>query len=77
MKKGQYSIMGIIMTFMGLVVFAAFYPTISSLIESIVVIVGEGTLLALVLRLVPIFMVAGILLGPIIYSRPEFQQGGQ
>jgi len=69
--KAQYTIVGLVMTFIMLLMFAKFYPTIESYINELLVQVDDltGTIIALI----PFMIAIGILMSIVWYIVPKRQ----
>lgn len=69
MYKGQFTIIGIIMVFVALIVFVGFLPALNT-------IIANGTaeadpVSALMLRLIPFLIVIAIIGSIFVYMRPQ------
>ncbi len=66
--KGQFSIIGILMVFVTLVIFSAIIPTVITAINN----ATEHTdpTADLMLELIPLFMVIAIIMSVFVYARP-------
>lgn len=69
--KGQMTIIGVMMGFVALVVYAAFLPAINDVIDDILPEVDAMT--GLVVRLIPFVLVIAIIGSIILYMRPQTQ----
>lgn len=70
MKKGQFTIIGIILVFISLVTFLALEPALSEVIDD-ANMTGSAGLMA---DLFPFFFLAGILITLLMYTQPGRQQ---
>jgi len=66
--KGQFTIIGVLMTFMTLIVYAAVLPVINDTITR--ALPGLDPVSSTLLSLLPLFMVIMILITPIVYGQP-------
>jgi uncharacterized BrkB/YihY/UPF0761 family membrane protein len=69
--RGQLGVIGIVMTFVGLVVLIALMPVMSTLISDAHLTGMEGMLLGLI----PSFLFIGLLISLILYVYPQRDQG--
>lgn len=67
--KAQYTIMGLVMTFVSLVVFAQIYPILKPFIADITATADPST--ALIVELLPFAIAISILMGIIWYVAPR------
>lgn len=68
-KKGQLSIIGIVLIFATVVVFVGLYPALSNTIGNLTATSGDSTL-NMVVSLIPLFMTLGIVITLFAYVTP-------
>lgn len=68
--KAQMTFIAIIMVFMMLIVFSVFLPEINSVIDDATPDLDARS--STLLTLIPFFLVLGILLSVLTYSRPQY-----
>ncbi|GEM_PF-6549915 len=74
-KKGAFSIIGLVMTFVSLVVYVALLPVILELIEDATANAGLDTATELVISLFPFLILIMIVVGMVYYAMPQRQVG--
>lgn len=75
MKKGQFTIVALVMTFVAIIVFVALYPVLNSFITDFLA-ESEDATLNMVVQLLPFFIVIAILMGFLWYVIPQRQTVG-
>jgi hypothetical protein len=75
MRKGQFTIYGIIMMFVMLVVFSVIYPIQNTFIKNVTDDPATSASVKTLLPFTPILEVICILMFPIIYSRIQRPEG--
>lgn len=73
-KKGQLTIVGIILIFVSVIVFASIYPALSEVITSFTNSSGD-TMLNILVNLVPAFICLGIIITLFMYVSPYRPEG--
>lgn len=73
--KGQFTIVAMIMTFIAIIVFIAFYPVLNSFITDFLAESDDATL-NMVVQLLPFFIVTAIIMGFLWYVIPQRQTVG-
>lgn len=66
-SRGQFTIYGVIVTFITLFIYAVFYPLLQTVISSMA-LTGMELILA---QLIPFLILLGIALIPLNYSQPQ------
>lgn len=70
-NKGQFTIIALIMTFIMLVVYAAFLPAINEVINQI--LPNADTMTQMVIKFIPLTIALVILMSILLYSRPVYE----
>ena len=70
--RAQYTIYAMIMTILGIIAYAAVYPLLKSIIE--IALPGMGEVEAMIISLVPLFILLFILWGAMYYTLPQNQR---
>lgn len=73
-KKGAFSIVGLLMSIITLIVYVGFLPTINEVITA--ALPELDTMTAFVIQLIPLIMLIMIIVGVVTSGKPEYQYVG-
>ena len=72
-RKGQFTIIALMMTFIMLLIYAAFLPAINEIIADVLPQVDSMT--GIIISMIPLAIAMMILSTVLVYGRPEYARG--
>ena len=72
-RKGQFTIIALMMTFIMLLIYSAFLPAINEIIDTVLPQVDSMT--GIIISMIPLAIAMMILSTVLIYGRPEYARG--